>query len=273
MKTVSQKPKGYQSFLGRVFIITLIPVTVAGGIFLLLSLYLCLKEASFLRVREIRIEGNRRISTNEILAITGLKEGPNILALDIRALNRRLGQHPWIEKAMVKRRFPDGIHIVIEERKPLALIHLGRLYYVDQQGAIFHQAKDQEKAAYPILTGIRREDLEKGEKTACRLLQKALDLLRMTHGAGILPYRSISQIHMDRAIGLLVYTIDRGTEIRMGFDGFEGKFQRLSKIWPAIRSMEPDIVDCNIPEKIIVQPKRSDNMNASRQKTNPKKTK
>lgn len=255
-RKIGSRPKGSQTFLLRVFIITLIPVVLAGATFLSLSLYLFLKEASFLRLKKIRIEGNKRVSTNEILAITELEREPNILSLDIKALNRRLGEHPWIEKSIMKRVFPDGIHIVIQERNPLAVIHLEKLYYIDEKGVIFHRATGREKAAYPILTGIRREDLERREKKAGMLLQKALQLLELTRHGKILPYGSISQIHVDRAIGLLVYTIDEGTEIRMGFDDFERKFQRLSQIWSVIGPMELSAIDCTVPGKIIVQQKR-----------------
>lgn len=251
-----KRPKGSERFLLRVFIITLIPVTLAGATFLFLSVYLFLKGASFLRLKEVKIEGNRRVSSSKILAITDLEDGPNILSLDIKALNHRLGQHPWIEKSMIKRELPDTIYIVIQERSPIALIHLGKLYYVDENGTIFDQAMGRDKPAYPVLTGIRREDLEKGEKKAHLLLEKAIHMLKMTRDGRILPDQSISQIHLDRAVGLLVYTAKKGTEIRMGFDDFERKFQRLSQIWPTIRPMKLRAIDCTIPGKIIVQQKR-----------------
>lgn len=257
----------------RVFIITLIPVTLAGATFLFLSLYLFLRGASFLCLKEVKIEGNNRISRNEVLTLAGLDDAPNILSLDIKALNRRVGGHPWIEKSTVRRTFPDGIRIVIQERNPMALIHLEGLYYVDETGTIFDRAKGRDKAEYPILTGLRRDDLQSGEKKTSELLQKALHLLKMTHDVKILPYRSISQIHLDRAVGLLVYTTHRGTEFRMGFTDFERKFQHLAKIWPVIQLMELCSIDCTIPGKIIIQQKRSDRMKANRQKIRRRQSK
>ncbi len=255
-RNVGKRSEGSQTFLLRVFIITLIPVAIAGAIFLSVSFYIFLRGATFLSLKELKVKGNRRVPTKEILAIAGLEDGPNILALDIKALNRRLGQHPWIERAMTKRVFPDGIEIVIRERNPMAVIHLGTLYYVDEKGVIFDQAEGREKGAYPILTGIRREDLEGEEKKARMLIERALHLLKVTHNHKILPYQSISQIHLDRAIGLLVYTTGKGLEIRMGFGSFETKLQRLSKIWSVIQSMELSSIDCTIPGRIIVQQKR-----------------
>lgn len=257
-KSLDERSKGHQTFLFRVFTVTLVLVALAGVIFLFLSLYVFLKGAPFLRLKQVKIEGNDRVSKNEILAIADLEGEHNILSLDIKALNRRLGQHPWIEKSTTKRVFPDGIHIVVQERKPMAIIHLGKFYYVDENGVIFDQARNREKAAYPILTGIKRENLEKGDRKAHLLLERALHLLKMTREARILPYRSISQIHLDRALGLLVYTVDRGTEVRMGFEDFEEKLRRFSKIWFYVRSMELDYIDLSIPGKIIVKQKRAD---------------
>jgi cell division septal protein FtsQ len=257
IKRPIERSKDYRTFLFRVSIVSLVLVSLAGATFLFFSLYFFLRGASFLRVKEVRIEGNNRISTEKILAITELDD-ENLLSLDIKALSRRLAQHPWIEKSMIKRVFPNGIQIIIHERKPIAVIYLDRFYYVDAQGAIFDQAKGRDKAAYPILTGISREDLEKGDKKARILLRRAFDFIEIIQKDTIFPYRSISQIHLDRAVGLLVYTLDQGTEIRMGFDGFEKKLRRISKVWSIIRPMEADYVDAIIPGKIIVKRKRAE---------------
>jgi cell division protein FtsQ len=252
-----ERSKGFQVFLFRIFITVLVVVALAGATFLFLSLYLYLKEAPFLRLKEVRIKGINRLSQNEILTITELDRDQNILSLDIKTMNTKLGQHPWIQKSTIKRTFPDGILISVQERKPIAVIHLGKFYYVDERAVIFDQAKGRDLAAHPILTGIGREDLEKGDKKARLLLKKALQLLKMTQNHRILPYRSISQIHLDRALGLLVYTMKKGTEIRMGFGDFETKFQRISKIWSPVRQMDLAYIDVTIPGKIIVKQKRT----------------
>jgi cell division protein FtsQ len=256
-----ERAKGYQGFLLRVFVITLVPITLAGAIFLCLSLRTVLKRASFLRLKEVTLEGNNRVSRSEVLTVARLTDETNTLFVDIGEVSRRLTEHPWIEQSTVKRIFPDGIRIVIRERNPMALVRLERLYYLDEKGKIFDQAKASDETAYPVLTGLCREDLEKRDEKACRLLQTALHLLELTREVKILPYRSISQIHLDQAIGLLVITKDRGIKFHMGFNDFEGKFQRLSQIWRTIQSLEPSRIDCTIPNRIIVQPKRVDTMN------------
>jgi cell division septal protein FtsQ len=249
------KTQGNQKFLHRVFIITLIPVSFAGVIFLFLSLYLFLREAPFLHLKEIAIQGNNRISTEEILTITGLTEKPNILTLDIKALNNKLGEHPWIEKSTIRRVLPDGIRITIQERSPLAVVHLGKLYFIDENRNIFDEVDPGKKSAYPIMTGLSREEIENNDRNTSRLLRATLHLLKASRSHAILSYESISQIHLDKAVGLLVYTTAQGTEFRLGFGNFNRKLQRLSKIWPLIGSLRVSAVDCTIPGRIIVQKK------------------
>ena len=265
-----EKAKGYQGFLLRVFVITLIPITLAGTILLCLSLRMVLKGASFLRLKEITIDGNNRVSRSEVLTITGLTDETNTLFIDIGGVNRRLTGHPWIEQSTVKRIFPDGIHIVIQERNPMALVRLERLYYLDEKGKIFDQAKASDATAYPVVTGLRREDLEKRDERACRLLQTALHFLHLTRKVKFIPYRSISHVHLDRAIGLIVYTKDQDVEFHMGFNDFEGKFKHLSQIWRMIQALEPSHIDCTIPNRIIAQQKRVDRMHTLPQKTRTK---
>ena len=60
---------------------------------------------------------------------------------------------------------------------------------------------------------------------------------------------------------------------RMGFADFEEKFQRLLKIWPVIRSMDLRSIDCTIPEKVFVQPVRSDKMKTRQHKTRRQQSK
>jgi cell division protein FtsQ len=266
-------PKGSQKLLMRVFVITLIPVCVAGVIFLFLSLYLFLCGAPFLSLKEIRIEGNNRIQKEEILAIAGLEDRPNLLTLDIKTLSRRLAKHPWIDEFMVRRVFPDSLRIVIREKNPVALIRLGGLYYMDTKGEVIDQAGGREKAIYPILTGIKREDLEGGERKAHMLLQNALQLLRITRRGTVLSYASLSQIHLDRAIGALAYTKDRRIELRMGFGDFRSKLQRLKRIWPLIRSMDVSVIDCSIPEKIIIRKTGKISMKPNKARTRQEKSK
>jgi cell division protein FtsQ len=251
----ARKTRGDQKLLRRVFVIALIPVSVAGVIFLFLSLYLFLRGAPFLRLKEATIRGNKRISTEEILGMTGLKEKPNILTLDIKALNTRLGQQPWIEKSTIQRVFPNGIRITVQERSPVAIVHLGKLYFIDKNRVIFDEVDPEEASAYPIFTGAVSEDIETNDRNTCRLLQGALHLLKVARGHPIITYESISRIHLDKAVGLLVYTKAQGTEFRLGFSNFERKLQRLSKIWPLIRSLRISAVDCTVPGRIIVQKK------------------
>ncbi len=88
------------------------------------------------------------------------------------------------------------------------------------------------------------------------LLQSVIRLLKMSRDRKtVVPYPSISQIHLDRAVGLLMYTTDRKTEFRMGFDDFERKFRRLSRIWSVIQPMDLDYIDCTIPDRVIVKQK------------------
>ena len=61
----------------------------------------------------------------------------NVLYLDKGALQRRLEEHPWIEKATVRWTWPNHVEVMISERLPLAWVAYGDIIYVlDRSGAL-----------------------------------------------------------------------------------------------------------------------------------------
>jgi cell division protein FtsQ len=256
-ESADKRRRSSQAVLFRVFVITLIPVTVSGAIFLFLSAYLFLRGAPFLQLRYVDIEGNKHISDKEIISTIELEGEPNILSIDIGTLNEKLAQHPWIERATMRRVFPDGIRIEVLEREPVAVAKFkDEFYFVDRNGVIFDKAIKEDRKKYPLLTGPERESIERGDRKTILLLQRAIDLIEMTRRVKIFRQNAISQIHLDRAVGLYMFMAGKETEIRMGFADFERKFRRLTKIWDTIQSMEIVSIDCTIPDKIIIEQKR-----------------
>jgi cell division protein FtsQ len=89
-----------------------------------------------LTVREVTVAGRERTEIADILRAVDVKRGDIILAVDLDAARERLEALGWVRRAMVARRFPDTLHIKLEERKPFALWQYnGAIHLVDREGA------------------------------------------------------------------------------------------------------------------------------------------
>ena len=72
-------------------------------------------------VHEIRINGNRRVSTDTIFAALGLSPGQSIFGVDLPAARARIMALDWIASADVVRRYPGSISVTVVEKRPFAL--------------------------------------------------------------------------------------------------------------------------------------------------------
>lgn len=95
-------------------------VSIAGLILLLVDGIGKFFTSSEFTVEEITVNGNNRVTTDEILVLTAIAPGTNIWLMNLDELGTRLEKHPSIRNASVRRIPPKRIHIDIEERQTIA---------------------------------------------------------------------------------------------------------------------------------------------------------
>ncbi len=76
-------------------------------------------------VTEVYCEGNVNLKTEEILSAAQLETGKNILLSNIGGARRRVEKFPIVERAQMRRVFPDKICITVTERVPAGYITRG----------------------------------------------------------------------------------------------------------------------------------------------------
>jgi len=160
---------------------------------------------------------------------------PNLFTVSLKDVSRRLEDHPWIEHVVVRKAFPNRISIQIQERKPIAILQLEELYYIDAKGVIFSRVNETDGFNYPFLTGLDRQSLDKEPEETKGLITKALELLLTVEREKVPPLKEISEVHMEKTYGVHCFTKAEGIEIRLGWDHFDEKVKRLSMIWSDLR--------------------------------------
>jgi cell division septal protein FtsQ len=109
-------------------------------------------------LRRFDVSGNTRTRTEDILGIVSAWRGSNLVALDLAPIASRVAAQPWIERATLAKRFPDGLAIRVTERKAVALFREdGRFWFVGAEGnLIAPNDTRRDRTEYVILTGERR---------------------------------------------------------------------------------------------------------------------
>ncbi len=225
------------------------------------TLFQYFMQSENLPLGEIKVVGSRHASEAELLNLAGVDFTTGLVSLDLKEVSRRLRQHPWVEKAKVKRDWSrKALIIEVQERTPQALILLGDLYLVDRQGEIFKKAESRDRLDFPILTGLRRGDLQAPDPWATDLIRQALELLTLLEKRRVLGIRDVSEVHLHRQTGLTVYTLKEGIPIRLGLGNLADKLDRLEKVLPDLypKGKEIEYLDLNYTRKVVVKMKEGE---------------
>ncbi len=260
VKVNRRKREKKQSRDWRKFFHRLISVTVRlGSLALLLSggflAGQMLFTSGFFNVDQIRVAGERRVSKADVLELSDIQPGSNIFDLDLEMIGRKIAEDPWVAVARVERAFPREVLIRVSEREPRAIINLGYLYYVDETGEIFKVLVPEDSLDYPVITGIDRKFMLEKPEEARGMLADAMELLGELSGRGRFNLEKVSELQVDPAEGLVLYTYVGGVPVKMGFGNFQTKLNRLEHIYP---ELEPRLaglkyIDLNVLDRIIVK--------------------
>ncbi|HET7746007.1 MAG TPA: FtsQ-type POTRA domain-containing protein, partial [Vicinamibacteria bacterium] len=122
-----------------------------------------------LRVGKVEVRGSRFLSEGEVRELLGPAVGGNILAVDIHALKSALRASPWVADATVARTLPDTLRVDVQERVPLALAEVERLYLMAADGTLI-DIYGPRTAAFdlPIVRGLRDARAEERAARAAR---------------------------------------------------------------------------------------------------------
>jgi len=200
------------------------------------------------------------IVESELLDLARVDFRSNLINLDLQEMTRRLAQHPWVEKAKVRRDFSGKALIIeVQERVPRALILLDELYLMDRNGEIFKKADPKEKLDFPVLTGLHLPEWKQKEPRAMELLQQAMELLDQMEGRKIFTIQEVSEIHLSKKNGLILYTLNGGIPIRLGSGDYGDKLNRLEKVLPDLRNKLKNVeyLALNYSKKVVVKMKES----------------
>ncbi|MCE5265641.1 MAG: FtsQ-type POTRA domain-containing protein [Deltaproteobacteria bacterium] len=209
--------------------------------------------APALRIRETVVKGCRELTEKEILTLAAVRSPSNLLTINGDAVARRIRANPWIEEVFVGREFPDRLVIVVRERKSVALIGKDDgLFLLDGRGRPFKKLESGEESDLPVLTGCVRDGVIDEA-----LVKKSLALLNDLAGIKNRPeIGNVSEIHGNETFGFSVFT-DTGLCLQLGFDGYEGKLQRLAPVMADLdrKNMKAGflLIDLSNPAKINVQ--------------------
>ncbi len=103
-------------------------------------------------IEDVKISG--RHETSDIDVLTKLEIAGSLISFDVAAAQKRVGELPWVEKAVVRKYYPSTLSVEITERKPYALWQKdGEVYLIDKAGTEIELLDESRFAKLPFIVG------------------------------------------------------------------------------------------------------------------------
>lgn len=135
-------------------------------VLILILLYLFVFKTNFFNIKEIKVVGANKMSSEEVIKASSCSKGENIFRINSNVCEESLNALPYIKSSKIKRNFPDKITIEIQERKEVAIMpYIGSFVYIDDEGYILsieEKEEEEEKIELPQIVGVELSDIEVG---------------------------------------------------------------------------------------------------------------
>lgn len=176
----------------------------------------------FFTLSEIRLEGAKYLTEEDILRIGNIYMGEQLFRLETDEVQSRLSKDLRIEEVSVRRKLPHSLEIKIKERRPLATIVCDYGYLdLDHDGIVLDSYKTIKTMKIPLLTGASVRDLYIGDVVTDELVKQILDFLQRLDEETL---NKLSEIAIVEADYIVMYTAtERAVQIRIG------KLERLDE--------------------------------------------
>lgn len=213
-------------------------------------------------LKDLKIEGNHHRSREQIVALSGIAIGQNVVDLDLEAARARIEKDPWIERATIVRRLPASVAIDVVERDAAAIVALSSgTWLATSHGELFKRIDAEDPNDLPVITGINEVDAAGDRESTAQIIRRALDLAADAERVGLFGGR-VQELAVDSDGGITAVlsraAAKSNVRVAFGKSGYRQKVRLGARIEAELsrRSARPTVVflDDDIhPERIVVR--------------------
>jgi hypothetical protein len=117
----------------------------------------------------------------------------------------------------------------VEERRPVAIVRLQELNYVDRGGRILGALRQGDSPDFPLITGLENAALADFVPVG---VHRALRFLRLCERTGSC-FDAVSEVHVDRNRGLTIFPLRTPVTVVLGWGGWRDKLARSARVLAA----------------------------------------
>lgn len=131
-------------------------------------------------IKKITVSNNKKLSTEEIISLSGISIDENIFKIRTRQAERDVKENPYVESVKISRKLPSEISIDVTERVATFMIEIiNSVVYINNQGYMLEVT--EEKLEVPTITGLATpiEEIKAGNRLCKEDLRKMEVVLKI----------------------------------------------------------------------------------------------
>ena len=136
--------------------------------------------SSVFNIKEIVVSNNKKISSEEIIRLSGLTTGINMFKTPNKSVRNGIKANPYIENVIIKKDVTGKVELEIEERVPTYMLKFANAYvYINNQGYMMEIT--EMPLELPTITGFETpaESIKEGNRLITEDLKKLEDVIRI----------------------------------------------------------------------------------------------
>jgi cell division protein FtsQ len=243
------KVKSAAKKIGMRFVITLLGIAALTLLIIysykgIVTVALSVKNSQVFDIKAIEVAGNKYIEKKMVLEKCGISDSTRSFSVKENDVRAALIKNPWIENVKVGKSLGGKVTIKIKERKPVALVNLGAIYYIDRDGFIFPLAKNV-ISEMPIIYGLKDTTDGSGiRKVRVDDMKRVKAFIKAALSVNNDFFQSITQIDVSEKYKIKLSFQAYTTLVELSDDNLETRLGQLLRLEKLVQSGS-----C-LPEKI-----------------------
>jgi cell division protein FtsQ len=214
------------------------------------------RSAESFLLAEIDVVGNQVLTDGEVIGLSGLEMGTNLLTVRISDVEAAVLRSPRVRRVRASRALPNRMIVTLDETLPVALVAVGRgkVLEVSSDGTFLPAIERSAFVDLPLITGV---EIAGDGTPSAEDLKVALELIVGARDEVPALAAEMSEVRIAPGSGLVIYTVADGAEIRVGSGALDSRgMKRLSMVLSDLssRGIKAESIDLRFRDQIVVKP-------------------
>ena len=199
-------------------------------------------------IENVDVQTDGKIAPDQLRRWTGVKEGANLIALDLAAVKRNLELVSVIDSVSAERVLPHTLRVRVTEREPIAEVDVPHadgaggiavsVYQLDAGGVVIQPLDPrvctvplaQVKPQLPVIGGVNYFLLQPGRHIELPQVQAALELVSAFDRSPMAGLVDLQRVDVSQP-RVMVATTGQGSEITFGLENVDQQLQRWRSVY------------------------------------------